>query len=77
MHLVNVTRNNVPTRTIHVSIKINDALDQLKRGKNFFGGTSTQTMRMLTQAHAQGKKFISICDNLTEDGHCAGHETYD
>lgn len=57
----------------HFNAKIDDALDQLKKGKNIFGGSPTKMVRALTLSRSLGKKYFTGCDNVDDDGRCAGH----
>lgn len=60
---------------IHICVPIHRALDMLMRGKNIFDTSPQTAMKALTDARAEGKEFFTGCDNIKENGMCAGHES--
>jgi len=57
----------------HICVPIEKALDLLEQGENVLDCTPVQAYEELTAARAEGKTYYSGCENMNEEGRCAGH----
>lgn len=58
----------------HLCIKIDDELARIKKkGTTVLVASPHEAMKELCKARAEGKEYFSGCENMKENGMCAGH----
>lgn len=57
-----------------LSVHIDGAIERLKKGVNIFSCGSQEALSILQKAKEEGKNYYSGCDNMGQDGRCAGHK---
>lgn len=61
--------------TYHLHVSIDRAIEELKAGNNLFNEPNPNiVLRLLTEKQAEGKEFVTGCDNEDERGMCKGHK---
>ena len=58
----------------HFCIIIDDEINRIAKGKGCLTGSTEEQMRELIKAKDEGKTYFTGCDNMNDEGRCAGHE---
>lgn len=65
------------SRTVHICVPIERALQELAKGNNLLKCDDLQAFRILMEHKERGREYYTGCDNEDVSGRCAGHETED